>query len=98
MMDELVIEEMSIRAVQEKMDEAFRAAMQRAINAGEEHAATVVSKSRVLETRGLYRLDSRSDRRSSLIRNRRSGHRVTPLLLGLPLQRWAGSGFWIWSK
>jgi hypothetical protein len=39
MMDELVIEEMSIRAVQEKMDEAFRAAMQRAINAGEEHAA-----------------------------------------------------------
>jgi hypothetical protein len=44
MMDELVIEEMSIRAVQEKMDEAFRAAMQRAINAGEEHAATVVSK------------------------------------------------------
>ena len=44
MMDELVIEEMSIRAVQEKMDEAFRAAMQRAINAGDEHAATVVSK------------------------------------------------------
>ena len=44
MMDELAIEEMSIRAVQEKMDEAFRAAMQRAINAGEEHAATLVSK------------------------------------------------------
>ena len=44
MMDELAIEEMSIRAVQEKMDEAFRAAMQRAINAGDEHAATVVSK------------------------------------------------------
>jgi hypothetical protein len=44
MMDELVIEEMSIRAVQEKMDEAFRVAMQRAIKAGEEHAATVVSK------------------------------------------------------
>ena len=34
MMDELVIEEMSTRAVQEKMDEAFRFAMQRAINAG----------------------------------------------------------------
>jgi hypothetical protein len=44
MMDELAIEEMSIRAVLEKMDDAFRAAMQRAINAGEEHAATVVSK------------------------------------------------------
>ena len=44
MMHELVIEEMSIRAVQEKMDEAFRVAMQRAIKAGEEHAATVVSK------------------------------------------------------
>jgi 20S proteasome alpha/beta subunit len=44
MMDELVIEEMSIRAVQEKMDEAFRAAMHRAINAGKEQAATVVSK------------------------------------------------------
>ena len=37
MMDGVEIEEMSIRAVQEKMDEAFRAAMQRAINAGEEH-------------------------------------------------------------
>ena len=34
MMDELAIEEMSIRAVQEKMDDAFRAAMQRAINGG----------------------------------------------------------------
>jgi 20S proteasome alpha/beta subunit len=44
MMDELVIEEMSIRAIQEKMDEAFRAAMQRAIDAGKENAATVVSK------------------------------------------------------
>jgi hypothetical protein len=44
MIDELVIEEMSIRATQEKMDGAFRAAMQRAINAGEENVATVVSK------------------------------------------------------
>jgi hypothetical protein len=44
MMDELVIEEMSLRAVQQKMDEAFRTAMQRAINAGKEQAATVVSK------------------------------------------------------
>ncbi len=44
MMDELAIEEMSIRAVQEKMDDAFRAAMLRAINASEEHVATVVSK------------------------------------------------------
>ena len=44
MMNDLVIEEMSIRAVQERVDEAFRAAMQRAINAGAEHAATVISK------------------------------------------------------
>ena len=43
-MDQLAIEEMSIRAVQEKMDEAFRAAMQRAISVGEERASTVVSK------------------------------------------------------
>jgi hypothetical protein len=44
MMDELVIEEMSIRAVLEKMDEAFCAAMQRAISVGEVRASTVVSK------------------------------------------------------
>ena len=44
MMDELAIEELSVRAIQEKMDEAFRAAMQRAINAGEENTPTVVSK------------------------------------------------------
>jgi hypothetical protein len=44
MMDELVIEEMSLRAVLEKMDEAFCAAMQRAISVGEERASTVVSK------------------------------------------------------
>jgi hypothetical protein len=44
MMDELVIEELAVRATQEKMGDAFRAAMQRAINAGEENALTVVSK------------------------------------------------------
>jgi hypothetical protein len=44
MMDELLIEEVSVRAVQEKMDDAFRAAMQRAINAGDENTPTVVSK------------------------------------------------------
>lgn len=44
MMDELLIEELSVRAIQEKMDEAFRAAMQRAINAGEENTPTAVSK------------------------------------------------------
>jgi hypothetical protein len=44
MMDELVIEERAVRRLQEKMDDAFRAAMQRAINAGEENALTVVSK------------------------------------------------------
>lgn len=44
MMDGVEIEEMSLRAVQEKMDEAFRAAMQRAISVGEERASTVVSK------------------------------------------------------
>jgi hypothetical protein len=44
MIDELVMEEIPIRATQEKMDEAFRAAMQRALNAGEENVATVVSK------------------------------------------------------
>jgi hypothetical protein len=44
MMEELVIEELAVRAIQEKMDDAFRAAMQRAINAGEEVTQTVVSK------------------------------------------------------
>ena len=44
MMDELVIEELAVRAIQEKMDDAFRAAMHRAINAGEEVTQTVVSK------------------------------------------------------
>jgi hypothetical protein len=44
MMDELIIEEMSMRTVLEKMDEAFCVAMQRAISLGEERASTVVSK------------------------------------------------------
>ncbi len=44
MRDELVIEEMAVRAIQEKMDEAFRAAMQRAIDTGEENTPTGVSK------------------------------------------------------
>jgi hypothetical protein len=44
MRDELVIEEMVVRAIQERMDEAFRAAMQRAIDTGEENTPTVVSK------------------------------------------------------
>jgi hypothetical protein len=44
MRDELVIEEMAVRAIQERMDEAFRAAMQRAIDIGEECTPTVVSK------------------------------------------------------
>ena len=44
MRDELFIEEMSLRRTQEKMDDAFRAALQRAIDAGEESAPTVASK------------------------------------------------------
>jgi hypothetical protein len=44
MQDELVIEEMAVRAIQERVDEAFRAAMQRAIDTGEENTPTVVSK------------------------------------------------------
>jgi hypothetical protein len=43
-MDELQLEELSIRRTQEKMDEAFCVAMQRAIDAGTEHTLTVVSK------------------------------------------------------
>ena len=42
--DELFSEEMSLRAVQKKMDEAFCAAMQRAIDAGDENTPTIVSK------------------------------------------------------
>jgi hypothetical protein len=42
--DELIIEEMCIRATQEKMDDAFRYAMQRAIRDGQEFVPTVVSK------------------------------------------------------
>jgi hypothetical protein len=44
MMDEVLIEELAVRRPHEKMDDAFRAAMQRAINAGEETTPTVVSK------------------------------------------------------
>jgi hypothetical protein len=43
-MDELHLEELSSRIAQEKMDDAFRAAMQRAINAGEEKTPTAVSR------------------------------------------------------
>jgi hypothetical protein len=38
------LEALSIRRTQEKMDEAFCDAMQRAIDAGAEHTLTVVSK------------------------------------------------------
>jgi hypothetical protein len=43
MRDELIIEDMSTRASQEKMDDAFREAMYRAIRAGQEFVPTVVS-------------------------------------------------------
>jgi hypothetical protein len=43
-MDELLAEERAVRRLQEKMDDAFRAALQKAINAGDENALTVVSK------------------------------------------------------
>jgi hypothetical protein len=43
MSDELTIEEFRMRATQEKMDEAFRDAMHRAIKAGQELVPTVVS-------------------------------------------------------
>jgi hypothetical protein len=42
-MEELHLEELSLMT-QEKMDDAFRTAMQRAIDAGEENTPTVVSK------------------------------------------------------
>jgi hypothetical protein len=44
MRDELIIEEMALRAIQERMDEAFRAAMQKAIDTGEENTSTAISK------------------------------------------------------
>ena len=44
MMDEPYIEETSLRATQERMDEAFHATMPRAIDAGGENTLTVVSK------------------------------------------------------
>jgi hypothetical protein len=43
-MDEIHLEELSLRITQEKMDNAFRAAMQRAIDAGEEKTSTFISK------------------------------------------------------
>jgi hypothetical protein len=43
-MDEFQLEGLTLRVTQEKMNEAFRAAMQRAIDAGEENTQTVVSK------------------------------------------------------
>jgi hypothetical protein len=43
-MDELHFDELSVRITQEKMDNAFCIAMQRAIDAGEEQKPTVVSK------------------------------------------------------
>jgi hypothetical protein len=51
MRDELVIEEMTVRAIQEKMDEAFRAAMQRAIDIGEERRRALSRRSRALRIR-----------------------------------------------
>ena len=44
MRDEMVIEELAVRAIQERMDEAFRTAMQRAVEAGQENTPTVISK------------------------------------------------------
>ena len=44
MMDEFHLEELSARITQEKMDDAFCTAMQRAIDAGEEKMPTVVLK------------------------------------------------------
>jgi hypothetical protein len=44
MRDELVIEEAAIRASLEKMDDAFRAAMMKAIKAGAESVPTIVRK------------------------------------------------------
>jgi hypothetical protein len=41
--NELIIEEISTRATQEKMDDAFREAMHRAIRTGQEFVPTVVS-------------------------------------------------------
>ena len=41
---EPLIEELSVRATKEKMDEAFRAANDKRINAGAIYTATVVSK------------------------------------------------------
>ena len=41
--DELVIEDMSIRRSHEKMDDAFREVMRRAIETGTEFVPTVVS-------------------------------------------------------
>jgi hypothetical protein len=43
-MDEIHLEELSVRMMQEKMDDAFCRAMQKAIKAGKEHTPTVVSK------------------------------------------------------
>jgi hypothetical protein len=43
-MDELLFEELSLRRTQEKMNDAFCDALQRAINAGAEKAPSVVSK------------------------------------------------------
>jgi len=43
-MDELHLEEVSLRITVEKMDEAFRPAIHRAIVAGEEKIPTVVAK------------------------------------------------------
>ena len=43
MSDEFTIEEARMRAMQEKMDDAFRDAMHRAIRAGQEFVPTIVS-------------------------------------------------------
>jgi hypothetical protein len=46
MMDELHLEELSVRMNIVKMDDAFCEALQRAIDAGRENAQTVASKQR----------------------------------------------------
>jgi hypothetical protein len=59
MMDELVIEEMSFRAVQQKMDKAFRAAVKRAIKRAKNRPRLLSRRSRALETRGSFWLRDR---------------------------------------
>ena len=81
-----------------RSDEAFRVAMQRAIRRAKNTLRRLSRKSRVLETRGLYRLESRGAPRSFAIEKRRRPWRPATPPWSTASAPGGLSGFLVWSK